>query len=191
MEEAGYKKDGDGFWAKDGKRWQGELVAASALDAMAPIVTQQMRRGGFDVGYSKRPDYQQVAYAGKCAMVLFGHAGSIFDPQDTMLLYHSKFYRPIGEITTRFHRWRNKRFDELTDQVSLMPVNDPGLRPLVKEAFTLWMDDAVEIPIAQWYHRIPWNTTLWKSWPTEANPYQSPVVSYWTTMLVVHGLAKA
>lgn len=158
---------------------------------MAPIVAQQMRRAGFDVGYGRRPDYQQVAYGGKSDLVLWGHPGGIFDPQDTMLLYHSKFYRPVGEITTRFNRWRNKRFDELTDQVGLMPVNDPGLRPLVKEAFTLWIDDAVEIPIAQWYHRIPWNTTFWKNWPSEANPYQSPVVSYWTTILVVHGLEKA
>jgi peptide/nickel transport system substrate-binding protein len=191
MQDAGYAKDGDGFWAKDGTRWTADLTAASALDAMAPIIAQQMRRGGFDVSYNKRTDYAQVIYGGKTEMALFGHGGSIFDPQDTMLLYHSKFYRPIGEITTRFHRWRNKRFDELTDQVGVLLVNDPALRPLVKEAFTLWMDDVVEIPIAQWYHRVPFNTTLWKGWPTEANEYQSPTVSYWTTIMIVHGLQKA
>jgi hypothetical protein len=53
------------------------------------------------------------------------------------------------------------------------------------------MEDVVEVPIAQWYHRVPWNTTLWKGWPTEANPYQSPTVSYWTTIMVVHGVEKA
>jgi peptide/nickel transport system substrate-binding protein len=191
MQDAGFAKDSDGFWAKDGTRLQLDFTAASALDAMAPIVAQQMRRGGFDVSYTRRADYAQVIYSGKTDVVLFGHLGGIFDPQDTMLLYHSKFYRPVGEITTRFHRWRNKRFDELTDQVGVLPVNDPALRPLVKEAFTLWMDDVVEIPIAQWYHRVPWNTTLWKGWPTEANPYQSPTVSYWTTIMVVHGVEKA
>ena len=191
MQGAGYAKDGEGFWAKDGTRLSLDLVASPALDSMAPLVVQQMRRGGFDVSYAKRPDPFQIMYGGKSDLSLFGHLGSVFDPQDTMLLYHSKFYRPVGEITTRFHRWRNKRFDELTDQVGLLPVNDPALRPMVKEAFALWAADVVEIPIAQWYHRIPWNTTLWKNWPTEANPYQSPVVSYWTTALVVHGLQKA
>lgn len=191
MQEAGYAKDGAGFWAKAGQRWQADLGASPAVEGMVPIVQQQLKRAGFDVSYTRRPDIMQVIYSGRTDLTLSGHTGSIFDPQDTMLLYHSKFYRPVGEITIRFQRWRNKRFDELTDQVGLLPVNDPALRPLVREAFGIWIDDAVEIPIAQWYHRIPWNTTLWKNWPTEANPYQSPVVSYWTTMLVVHGLQKA
>jgi len=191
MTEAGYKKDSDGLWAKDGKRLTLVLTVAAALDAMAPIIAEQMRRQGFDISYTKRPDYAQVAYSGKTDLILWGHGGGIFDPEDTMLLYHSKFYRPVGEITTRFNRFRNKRFDELTDAAGQLPVNDPGLRPIVKEALTIWADEAVEIPIAQWYHRIPFNTTLWTGWPTEANPYQSPTVSYWTTMMVVHGLKKA
>ena len=190
MQEAGFAKDGEGFWAKDGKRWQASLASSSAVDAMAPIVVEQLRRQGFSISWGSRPDILQIIYSGKSDLVMSGHAGSIFDPEDTMLLYHSKFYRPVGEITTRFHRWRNKRFDELTDQVGTFPVNDPALRPLVKAAFTEWVNDCVEIPIAQWYHRIPYNTTLWTGWPTLADPYQSPTVSYWTTMLVVHGLTK-
>ena len=190
MADAGFKKDSDGFWAKDGKRWTMTLTAASALDAMAPVVAEQMRRQGFDVVYTKRPDFAQVVFGGKTDLILWGHGGSVFDPEDTMLLYHSKFYRPVGEITTRYPRFRNKRFDELADAAALLPVNDPGLRPIVKEAFGIWADEVVEIPIAQWYHRIPFNTTIWTNWPSEADPYQSPTVSYWTTMLVVHGLKK-
>lgn len=190
MAAAGYKKDGNGFWAKDGQRWTAILSSASALDAMAPIVVEQFRRQGFDVAWSRRPDYLQVVYSGRTDLVLFGHGGSIFDPEDTMLLYHSKFYRPVGEITPRFARFRNRRFDELTDQAGLLPVNDPKLRPIVREAFGIWADEVVEIPIAQWYHRVPFNTTRWTGWPTSANPYQSPTCSYWTTMMVVHGLTK-
>ena len=190
MTDAGFKKDSDGFWAKDGKRWTMTMTAAAALDAMAPILAEQFRRQGFDVSFGRRPDYLQVAYGGKSDLVLWGHGGGIFDPEDSMLLYHSKFYRPVGEITTRFNRFRNKRFDELTDAAGQLPVNDPGLRPIVKEAFGIWAEQVVEIPIAQWYHRIPFNTTLWTGWPSEADPYQSPTVSYWTTMMVVHGLKK-
>jgi len=190
MAELGYAKDSDGFWAKDAKRAEFVLTAVAALEAMAPIVTEQLRRQGFNVLYTRRPDFLQVIYGGKTDLVLVGHGGSVFDPEDTMLLYHSKFYRPVGETTTRFHRWRNKRFDELTDQVAALPVNDPALRPIVKEAFSLWAEDVVEVPIAQWYHRIPFNTTYWVNWPSEADPYQSPTVSYWTTVLVVHGLKK-
>ena len=191
MEQAGYKKDAQGFWAKDGKRWTADMVVSPPLELMGPVVVEQFRRAGFQISYTRRPDYLQVAYGGKTDLIMWGHGGSIFDPEDTMLLYHSKFYRPVGEVTTRFARWRNPRFDALADQVGQLPVNDPALRPLVKQAFEIWMDDAVEIPVAQWYHRVPFNTTYWTGWPTEANPYQSPTVSYHSTMLVVHGLKKA
>ncbi len=190
MEQAGYKKDSEGFWGKDGKRWTGEMVVPPPLELMGPIVAEQFRRAGFQVGYSRRPDFLQFAYGGRADLVMWGHGGSIYDPEDTMLLYHSKFYRPVGEITTRHHRWRNARFDALADQVGQLPLGDPALRPLVKEAFEIWLDDAVEIPIAQWYHRVPVNTTNWVGWPTEADPYQSPTVSYHSTMMVVHGLKK-
>ncbi len=190
MEEAGFKKDSGGFWAKDGKRWQWEIQTNPALEGIGPVIGEQLRRAGFSVNVGLRPDYLQIIYGGKTDMALWGHNGGIFDPEDTMLLYHSKFYRPVGEITTRFHRWRNKRFDELTNEVGTYPPNDPALRPLVKEAMTIWMDEAVEVPISQWYHRIPFSTVYWTNWPSEANPYAPPTISHWSTILVVHGLKK-
>ncbi len=161
-----------------------------ALEGIDPIISEQLRRAGFSATVSLRPDYLQVIYGGKTDMMLWGHNGGIFDPEDTMLLYHSKFYRPVGEIITRFHRWRNKRFDELTDQVGSFPPNDPALRPLVQEAMTIWMDEVVEVPISQWYHRIPFSTVNWTNWPSEKAPYAPPTVSHWSTILVVHGLKK-
>jgi len=191
MEMAGYKKDGQGFWAKDGKRWTSELHGSVALELMGPILAEQLRRGGFDVAWATRPDYNQFIAAGKATMVLSGHTGSIFDPEDTMLLYHSKFYRPVGEMAARWHRWKNAKFDALTDKVSLLPPNDPAIRPLVKEAFSIWMDEVVIVPIAQHYHRIPFSTANWIGWPSEANPYVPPTISAWTSPLVVHGLKRA
>jgi len=191
MEQAGYRKDARGFWAKEGKRWSAELHGPPPLEAIGPILAEQLRRGGFEVSWHKRPDYLQVVYTGRADMVLWGNNGSIFDPEDTMLLYHSKFYRPVGESTPRFHRWRNARFDELTDKVGQLPPNDPAIRPLVKEAFTIWMDEVVLVPIAQWYHRIPFSTVNWTGWPSEANPYVPPTISAFTSPLVVHGLKKA
>jgi peptide/nickel transport system substrate-binding protein len=191
MEKAGYKKDSAGFWAKDGKRWTAILSGSPALEAIGPIVSEQLRRGGFEANWGLRPDFLQFVFSGKADLVLWGNSGAIFDPEDTMLLYHSKFYRPIGEVTPRFHRWRNDRFDELTNKVGQLPPNDPAIRPLLKEAFTIWMDDVVMVPISQWYHRIPFSTTYWTNWPSEANPYVPPTISAWTSPLVVHGLKKA
>ena len=104
---------------------------------------------------------------------------------------HSKFYRPVGESTPRFHRWKNAKFDELADKVGQLPANDPAIRPLIKEAFAIWMDDVVEVPIAQHYHRIPFSTANWVGWPSEANPFAPPTISAWTSPMVVHGLKRA
>ena len=191
MEKAGYAKDAQGLWSKDGKRWTAQLHGSPALEAIGPLLSEQLRRAGFEVSWFSRPDYLQYVYTGKADLVLWGNAGSIFDPEDTMLLYHSKFYRPVGESSPRFHRWRNARFDELTDKVGQLPPNDPAIMPLVKEAFTIWMDDVVLVPIAQWYHRIPFSTANWTGWPSQANPYVPPTISAWTSPLVVHGLKKS
>lgn len=191
MQKAGYTKDSEGFWAKDGKRWQAVMHGALALELAGPIIVEQLRRAGFSISWFSRADSGVVVNRGQVDLALWGHAGSTFDPQDTLLLYHSKFYRPIGESTSRFNRWRNKDFDAIVDKVGTYPVNAPELRPLVKEAMTIWLEDVVEVPISQWYHRIPTSTAYWKGWPTEANPYATSTVSHWTTIFVVHGLSKA
>jgi peptide/nickel transport system substrate-binding protein len=190
MQEAGYKKDDGGFWAKDGKRWSATLYGNPAVEQIGPLVTAQLRRAGFDVSWNLPPNYTQPIYGGQADLILWGHNGGIFDPQDTLLLYSSKFYAPVGQITTRFARYRNPRFDELTEKIGTYPVNDPAIRPLVKEALTIWADDVVEIPIQQWYHRIPFSTAFWTGWPSEADPYAPPTVSHWSTILVIAGLRK-
>ncbi len=190
MEAAGYRRDARGFWAREGRRWTAEIHGSPALEAIGPIIVEQLRRGGFEASWQKRPDFLQHIFTGRADMVLWGNNGSIFDAEDTMLLYHSKFWRPVGESTPRFHRWRNARFDALTDRVGQLPPNDPGIRALVKEAFTIWMDEVVLVPIAQWYHRIPFSTANWTGWPSTANPYVPPTISAFTSPLVVHGLRK-
>jgi peptide/nickel transport system substrate-binding protein len=191
MQQAGYAKDAQGFWAKDGQRWRAQLHGPSALEGIGPLLSEQLRRGGFEVSWSVRPDYIQYVFTGRGDLVLWGNSGSIFDPEDTMLLYHSKFHRPVGESTPRFHRWRNARFDELTDRVGQLPINDPAIIPLVAEAFTIWMDEVVLVPIAQWYHRIPFSTANWTGWPSAARRGSPPTISAFTSPLVVHGLRRA
>jgi peptide/nickel transport system substrate-binding protein len=105
------------YWAKDGTRWTAALYGNSAVEQIGPIITAQFRRAGFSVSWNLPPDYVQPVYGGKADLALWGHGGGIFDPHDTMLLYHRKFYRAVGQVTTRFPRYRNKKFDELTDQV--------------------------------------------------------------------------
>ena len=49
MAEAGYEKDSEGFWAKDGTRLQPEFHCACWLGPMGPVLEKQLRDAGFDV----------------------------------------------------------------------------------------------------------------------------------------------
>ncbi len=190
MTGIGYEKDGEGFWSKDGERWTARIFAAQPLETQGPIIAEQLRRAGFDATFTRTPDYRQIIFSGNFDMALWGHGGAIYDPYETMFLYHSDFYRPVGEIATRFWRWKNERFDELTEKVAQLPIGDPKIEPLVKEAFTIWMDEVVEVPISEWYHRIPFSTVYWSNWPSVEDPYAPPTISHWTALLVIHGLEK-
>jgi hypothetical protein len=68
-----------------------------------------------------------------------------------------------------------------------LPVPHPGRRELIKaglhpndtrklgeiwrRAMEIWLPELPDIQLVQNYHRIPWNTTYWKHWPTEQDPY--------------------
>jgi peptide/nickel transport system substrate-binding protein len=44
------------------------------------------------------------------------------------------------------------------------------------------------LPICQFFHRIPMNTTYWTNWPTEDNPYINGAPWHLTFPLLLWGL---
>jgi len=191
MLEAGAKKDGQGFWTLDGKRMGGDLFFTASLNAIAPAIAEQLRRAGFEVAASSRPGHRDVIYSGKASWFVWGHGGSVNDPFQTMRLYHKRWYRPVGEIPLWPTRWQNDAFSALTDEVEKLPPADPKVRDLVKRAWTIWLEEQVAVPISEFYHRIPLNTTYWSNWPSEADPYIPPTFWAETGYLLLLGVKKA
>jgi len=191
MTEAGYAKDDEGFWAKDGERVGGPLEAQPALAAVGQVVSQQLRKAGFDAIYSQTPDSFRKFRAGESEWHLFGHnGGSIFDPVDTLRMYKTENQSPIGTITFFVARWSDPEFDAIVDQMELLPPGDPGLMPLFREAMDIWYGDVVEVPLEMSYHLNALNETYWVNWPSEENPYGAACVSCfisgWGTLLAHH-----
>ena len=116
---------------------------------------------------------------GKFDLSLFGHRGSIFDPYATLEMYTCANALPEGEPTLFLARWCNEEFDAAVEKVAALEPGDPKLVGAVTEAMEIWMADAVEAPIQEWYHRIPMNETYWTNWPSEDNPYMQP--AFWYT----------
>jgi peptide/nickel transport system substrate-binding protein len=179
MHKAGYNKNANGIWEKVGKPLSATIEAIPVLNVVGPIVAQQLRNAGIDASFRSTPESRAIMRDGKYDLALFGHRGSISDPYDTLEMYHSKNAFEIGRPTLFPARWSNKTYDTLVDQAAQVPPNDPRLMALVKGAMEIWMREAVEAPISEWYHRIPMNQTYWVGWPSEQNPYMQP--SFWYT----------
>lgn len=173
MEKNGYTKDGQGFWTKDGKRFKFELGGWQIHADIGPILAEQLRQGGFEVEFTMRADHSQRASVGTPDLAyLTGHGGSVGpDPFLTLDIYHSSRSAPTGEPANAWWRWENEAYDAIVDEMSTVPMGDPRVKELFREAMAIWLKELPSLPIIQWYHRIPMNLTYWTGWPWEEDEY--------------------
>lgn len=191
MTEAGYERDAQRFWAKGGKRVGGDMHGLSIVNQIGPLVQQQLRRGGFDVTFYSTPDSSRIMTAGQCPLVLSGHSGSsIFDPLATLEAYHSKNFAPVGSTSFFFARQRNRDYDAAVDQIYALQPGDPGIPALVHKAMEVWYSLVPEIPVQQYYHRLPMNRTYWTNWPGTADPYMPPAPNHVSTSVYIAHMVR-
>ncbi len=196
MMEAGYEKNADGFWEKDGQCAGGPLEVHQALAPVGQVVVQQLRNAGFCAEYSQTPESFDKFRKGESLWHIFGHnGGSIFDPVDTLRMYISANRTPIGTATMFVSRWAHPEVDEIYARMALIPPeNRDEILPLFREAFDIWFEEAVEVPIEQAYHTVPVNTEYWTNWPDESNPYALTCIPCFISGMgtaVLHGVQAA
>jgi peptide/nickel transport system substrate-binding protein len=107
-------------------------------------------------------------------------------------LFHSKNYKPLGELAPWFERnsfrYQNPEFDAIVDQMfQVAPDDTAALTPLFHQAMEIWLRDLPVVPIVQAPALVPFNSTYWTGWPTAEDPWNMPV-SWWATFnLVING----
>ncbi|MEE2657252.1 MAG: ABC transporter substrate-binding protein [Candidatus Latescibacterota bacterium] len=183
-----WEKDGEGFWVKDGQRCKVVFDIFDIFQDIAPVLSTQLRRAGFDAAFRKTPDAYTRMTQGTARSYIMGNGGSVRDPYFTLRLYHSRFVLPTGTATTYFWRWRNLRFDAIVDEMGQVTTGDPRLHELFRDAMEIWLDELPAIPLLQWYHRIPHNQTYWTNWPSQDRPYINSAYWHRTWLLVLLGL---
>jgi peptide/nickel transport system substrate-binding protein len=111
---------------------------------------------------------------------------------ENLELFHSKFYKPLGDKAPWYERnsfrYKNPKLDAAVDQMfATKPDDTQKLVQLYKDAMTVWLDDLPVVPVVQAPALVPFNTTYWQGWPTSANAWNMPV-SWWATFnLVING----
>jgi ABC-type transport system substrate-binding protein len=193
FEAAGYAKNGDGMWEKDGETINGTIHGFPGIHGdIVPVLEQMLLNGGIDASVNFGDDaYSQMA-SGEPGFYMFGHGASLVDPEAALLLYHGKYSDAVGTSAgnNRFSRYSNPEFDAILDQMGPLGSDDPKFHELAVQAMEIYWRDQIDIPIIQWLHRIAYNQTNWTNWPTAANLGPGCNGAFWahTGMLVVTSL---
>jgi peptide/nickel transport system substrate-binding protein len=184
MTEAGYAKNGDGFWEKDGQTAKFTIVTPDWLAPIGPVLTEQYTQAGFDV--TEAPDrtnaYSTNLTAGNYDANIFVFCGSLYDPWDTLSFYHTSYYAPIGSNTSNAMtisgggRYQNPELDTYLDAMKNMipDRNDPKYMENVIAATKIILEDMPAIVLAAELHVIPANYTYWTGFPNSEDPYTAP-----------------
>ena len=180
MDTAGYSKDSEGFWTKDGERVEITLEIPSWMRPQGPFLEKQLQAGGFDAVFKQG---EPATIGDRLRMgeteVVWVQCGSINEPYDTFKSYHSKNSAPPGENyqgAVQGGRYENAEMDAILDEMEAMlhSPNDPRYVELARGAMELFLRDMPVIHIAEELHVIVHNTHWWTGWPGVEDPYVAP-----------------
>lgn len=190
MTEAGYTKDGGGFWADSaGTRIVLDIIGRQTeADAAksAPVVTELLKRAGFDAQFRllDSSSYYDAIYLGQSNIFIGGISGGVTNPYQTFEMYHSRHATPLGTPSTGANaRWSNPEYDAIVDEMGTMAPDDPRFKELVRQALAIWLEELPTVPLTDAALLASYNNARWTNWPTSDNPYFQPCF-WWASALV-------
>lgn len=176
MTDAGFEKNADGFWEKDGESFDCDVWANPPPWAdIGPLAVEMLIQAGFPANHVSPPDVNTGKRDGRAKLFMDGHTASVWDPYLTMWTYHTKHIQPFGTHSGENRsRWGNEEFDAIIEEMSRTnPADSDKMQDLFNKGMEIWYRELPEVPIVQWYHRILYNTTYWTGWPNADNPYNT------------------
>ncbi len=196
MTEAGFTKNADDLWEKDGKTVNATIKGFESIHSdIVPVLVEMLKTAGFDAGTDFSANAGNDMAAGAPGLYMFGHGASLVDPWAAFELYHSRYSAAIGTTagSNRFSRYKNPDFDKLVDEMAPLAADDPKFQEDAVKALEIYWRDQIDVPVIQWLHRIPYNQTYWTNWPTRDNVSIGINGAFWhhTGMLVVTTLKAA
>jgi peptide/nickel transport system substrate-binding protein len=192
---AGYAKNADGLWAKDGQTLKVPLRTPQWLAPLAPVVAAQLKKAGFDAIEMLEPEASTAwvddLLLGNFDTMFLVHCGSLSEPYETLKDLHSKYAAPLGEKCPWIigcTRYRNPEYDKLIDEMEKMPGSLDNARyvELANQALDIYLQDMPEIMLLEELHVIDFNETYWTGWPGQEDPYVAPYPCWEAWNLIVH-----
>lgn len=197
MTSKGFTLDSEGLWRDSGgNRITFTIIARSGESdkvKVGPILVQQLRQAGFDVDFQALESamYYNETQSGSAVVWLSDQLSSVSDPYSMLDAFHSKWYKPVGELSSKPSRYRNSEFDALVEQMSVLAPSDPRFMELADQAFEIWLRDLPCIGLVQAYLLTPFNSTYWTNWPDANNNYIHPGHWWVTGNILLHNIEPA
>ncbi len=185
MTAAGYAKNSDGVWEKDGEVLEFTITVPSSWAAMGPVLAEQFTRAGFkaEEQLDTTGQYGTQMNQGDLDAVAYVHCGSNFDPYDSLSYFHSKCHVEAGETVPAecggmlSHRFiGDPDMDAAIDMMEKTPpdFNNPEYVEWVETALDVYLREMPTLIIAEELHVITMNDSYWTGWPTAEDPYIAP-----------------
>ena len=196
IESQGYKLDaGTGkYVGPDGKNLSLTVLAPPFMQTYAQLVVQQLNQAGIDAVLKiiEWGIFRDQTGRGQFeAATDWDGCGSVIEPWFGMQRYNKKWVNPIGTAGTEYvdntnnaGRWSNDKYSALVDEMGSLPLGDPKVIELEKQAAAIWADELPDIPLVQTPSFIVFNSTYWTNWPTADNAYIQPP-AHWEHFLRV------
>ena len=101
-------------------------------------------------------------------------AGFAIDPEQLYTDWTSDKYQPIGKNAAGKNklRFRNTKFDEISQQLAGIDPSSPEAKPLLDQALEIYLQELPMLSVIQTGYPSYFNTAFWSDWPTDDNLYE-------------------
>lgn len=199
MGEAGYEKNGDGIWEKDGEVASMIINVPQPWAPLGPVLAEQLTRAGFQAEeqLDAGGQWASLLQTGEADATAFVHCGSLNDPYETLSQFHSKYNLPMGETDNNgggifaYTRYPgDDRLDALLDQMeaNVPSTTNPEYVAWVEEATDIYLRDMPTIVLTEELHVVTMNENYWTGFPTSDDPYIAPYPCWLDFTLAVYHL---
>ena len=201
LEEAGYARGDDGFYARDDEVLEANIHVNSASTEYTKtidVVVEQLNRAGIrakSIPVENGVFWGETLPLGNYEMSYsWLSCGSVNEPWSSMSRYTVDSVVPVGEAAPGFNntgRWDSEAaeaYSETVAEMGTLAPDDSALPGLTAEAYAHLDAEMPFIPLVQAAKLLPFNTTYWTGWPTAENDYNHPFFWWNSAHQIVHAL---
>ena len=190
FESKGWTKQGD-YYTKDGKQLAIDIETHEAFiekQRIAAVLVEEFQAGGINATTRVLAGgtwENNLNFGTFQARMGWQNCGSINEPWASMDTLSNRHLKPVGErASNNGWRWDNPEYSAAVEKIGVLPLGDPAIDPLFKEAMAIYYAQLPTIPITQAKKLIPFDNTYWTNWPTAENNYIH-ATTWWQSTLEI------